>query len=125
MITANLKGSIPMKMKKIRISAKRQITIPQTFFSQLGFDTEAECLVRGNELVLRPAKTNMSSEFAEQILAELIAEGYSGNELLEKFKKAQRKVRPAVETMIEDAGHVAESDTGYMSYSDVFEEGKA
>lgn len=125
MITANLKGNIPMEMKKIRISAKRQITIPQTFFSQLGFDTEAECLIRGNELILRPAKTNMGGEFAEQILADLIAEGYSGNELLEEFKKAQKKVRPAVETMIRGAGYVAESDSGYMSYDDVFGEGKA
>ncbi len=36
------KGSIPMEIKKLSISAKRQITIPQKFFTMLGFDTEAE-----------------------------------------------------------------------------------
>ena len=46
-------------------------------------------------LVLRPVKENTSGEFAEQILADLIRQGYSGEELLEKFKQAQRKVRPA------------------------------
>ena len=56
----------------------------------LGFDAEAECMVRGNELVIRPVKTNAGGEFAEQILTDLIAQGYSGNELLEHFKKAQR-----------------------------------
>ena len=37
-----LKGSVPMEMKKVSISAKRQITIPQKFFTMLGFDAEAE-----------------------------------------------------------------------------------
>jgi hypothetical protein len=40
-------------------------------------------------LVLRPVKENTSGEFAEQILADLIRQGYSGEELLEKFKQAQ------------------------------------
>lgn len=52
------KGRVPMEMKKLSISAKRQITIPQKFFTMLGFDTEAECTVRGNELVIRPARAN-------------------------------------------------------------------
>ena len=80
-----IKGSIPMEIKKVSISAKRQITIPQKFFAMLGFDTEAECMVRGNELVIRPVRTNTGGEFAEQILADLIASGYSGNDLLEGF----------------------------------------
>ena len=39
------KGSIPMEIKKLSISAKRQITIPQKFFTMLGFDAEAEEIV--------------------------------------------------------------------------------
>ena len=116
-----LKGSVPMEMKKVSISAKRQITIPQKFFTMLGFDAEAECMVRGNELVIRPAKTNTGGEFAEQILADLIAQGYSGNELLDHFKEAQGQVRPAVEAMIVEAEHVAASESEYMSYEDVFD----
>ena len=114
------KSCIPMEIKKVSISAKHQITIPQKFFTMLGFDTEAECMVRGNELVIRPAKTNTGGEFAEQILADLIAQGYSGNELLEHFKKAQSQVRPTVEMMIEEAEHVAVSKSEYVSYEDVF-----
>ncbi len=109
-----------MEVKKLSISAKRQITIPQKFFTMLGFDTEAECTVRGNELVIRPARTNTGGEFAEQILTGLIAEGYSGNDLLERFKKAQEQVRPAVEAMLVDAEQVASSESGYISYVDVF-----
>ena len=68
--TIPLKGSASMESKKVSISSKRQITIPQKFFTLLGFNTEAECIMRGNELVLRPVKENTSGEFAEQILAD-------------------------------------------------------
>lgn len=115
------KGKNPMEIKKITISSKRQITIPQKFFSMLGFDTEAECLVRGNELVIRPVKTSTGGEFAEQILAELITQGYSGDELLAHFKKAQSQVRPAVEAMIGEAERAAKSETAFVSYADVFD----
>ena len=95
------------------------ITIPQKFFTMLGFDIEAECTVRGNELVIRPVRTNTGGEFAEQILADLIARGYSGNELLERFKKVQGQVRPAVEAMLADAERAASSQSGHISYEDV------
>lgn len=115
-----MKGSNRMEIKKVSISAKRQITIPQKFFVMLGFDTEAECMVRGNELVIRPAKTNTGGEFAEQILADLIGKGYSGNELLQHFKRAQSQIRLAVEKMIEEAEKVAVSESEYEPYDDVF-----
>ena len=114
------KGKNSMDIKKITISAKRQITIPQKFFSMLGFDTEAECLVRGNELVIRPVETGTGGEFAEQILADLIVQAYSGDELLMRFRKAQSQVRPAVEAVIGEAGRVAKSETAYVSYADIF-----
>ena len=118
--TIPLKGSASMESKKVSISSKRQITIPQKFFTLLGFNTEAECIMRGNELVLRPVKKNTSGEFAEQILADLIRQGYSGEELLEKFKQTQRKIRPAVEAMLAEADRVAESKSEGYSLEDVF-----
>lgn len=120
MPVAIMKGSVPMEMKKVSISAKRQITIPQKFFTMLGFDTEAECMVRGNELVIRPTKTNSGGEFAEQILADLIAQGYSGDDLLARFKSAQKEVRPAVEEMLAEAEQVAGSKSEFATYEDVF-----
>ena len=120
MSVAIMKGNITVEMKKVSISSKRQITIPQKFFSMLGFDTEAECMVRGNELIIRPAKTNSGGEFAEQILADLIAQGYSGDDLLAQFKKAQREVRPAVEKLLVEAEQAARSKSEYSTYEDIF-----
>lgn len=120
MATATKRGNGVMENKRVSISSKRQITIPQKFFTMLGFDTEAECCVRGNELVIRPLKRQSGGEFAEQILHDLISEGFSGQELLNEFKKAQQKVRPAVEALLNEAEKAANGETEALSYDDVF-----
>ena len=109
-----------MERKNVSISSKRQITIPQKFFTLLGFDTEAECFVRNNELIIRPVRVNSGGEFAEQILTDLVQKGLSGEELLAAFKKAQAEVRPAVERMIADAEEVAAGKGEYSTYNDIF-----
>ena len=114
------KGGSKMDRKVLSISSKRQITIPQKFYQLLGFGDEAECVLRGNELIIRPIKTVSGGEFAEQILAELILEGLSGEELLSKFKEKQAQVRPAVEAMLSDAEEVAEGKGEFATYDDVF-----
>ena len=96
------------------------MTIPQKFYEALGFSTEAECILRGNEIVLRPVKEQGGGEFAEQILADLIKQGLSGNQLLDEFKKAQKKVRPAVEAMLTQAEQAARGEGESYSYDDVF-----
>ena len=80
-----------------------------------------ECFVRGNELVICPVKETSNDNFAEQILADLINQGYSGNELLEEFKKAQKKVRPAVEAILDEAEQAAAGKTEYCTYEDLFD----
>lgn len=120
MATAIVKGGNPMNQKTIRISEKRQLTIPQKFYEALGFSTEAECILRGNEIILRPVKEQSGGEFAEEILADLIEQGLSGDQLLDEFKKAQKKVRPAVEAMLTQAEQAARGEGESYSYDDVF-----
>ena len=91
-----------MNKKIISISSKRQLTIPGAFFAKLGFEDKAECIIRDNELVIRPARIDSNGEFAEEILSDLIKEGYSGQALLKEFKNRQAKVRPAVKKMLDD-----------------------
>lgn len=122
MLTATMeKDNVKINRKILSISSKRQITIPQKFYQLLGFGDEAECVVRDNALIIRPVKAVSDGVFAEQILAELIAQGFSGQELLCEFKKKQAQVRPAVEAMLLDAKRVVEGKEKYVSYDDVFD----
>ena len=111
-----------MERKTIRISSKRQVTIPQRYFDRLGFGEEAECILRGDELVIRPVKVQGGGESSEQILADLIAQGYSGEQLLERFKTEQKKARPAVERMIDEADTLAASGQSGPSLDKLFGE---
>lgn len=108
------------EQKRVTITSKRQFTIPQRFFSELGFDREAICTMGDGMLIIQPATHVSGGEFAEQILSDLIAEGYSGDELLAEFKLRQSKVRPAVEELLEQAKEAANGRGEYSTYDDIF-----
>ena len=121
MIAKQTMQGIPQSKRKIvSISSKRQITIPQSFFTALGFGDKAECVVKDGALVIRPASMDSSGEFAGEILADLIAQGYDGQELLKQFKETQAKIRPAVEMIMDDAHKAATGKLASASYEDVF-----
>lgn len=109
------------EQKRVMITSKRQLTIPKKFYIELGFDREAVCTMGDGMLIIQPA-THVSGggEFAEQILSELIAKGFSGQELLNEFKTRQAKVRPAVEAMLEAAKAAASGTGEYSTYDDIF-----
>jgi bifunctional DNA-binding transcriptional regulator/antitoxin component of YhaV-PrlF toxin-antitoxin module len=109
--------------KRIKISSKRQITIPAKYYDALKIDKEMECIYTEGMLILLPIR-NEKSEFAEEILKDLINQGYSGEELLEEFKRMNRNVRPAVEKMIEESDDLAKKVVeNYMDYTaDIFVE---
>ena len=109
------------EQKRVTITSKRQFTIPQKFYAELGFDREAVCTMGEGMLIIQPAR-NLSGdgEFSEQIMADLIAEGFSGQELLDEFKTRQAKLRPAVERILEAARAVAHGDGEYSTYEEIF-----
>ena len=113
------KGEHPMLKKRISVSQKRQITIPIEFYNSVGIDKEVECYVQNNAIVIRPVRES-SGEFDEQILADLIAQGLSGQELLDKFKEARRQIRPAVERLLDEAHLAAKGKAPSHTYEDVF-----
>ena len=108
-----------MLKKRIAVSQKRQITIPIEFYNSLGIDKEVECYVQNNAIVIRPVRES-SGEFDEQILADLIAQGLSGQELLDKFKETRRQIRPAVERLLDEARLAAQGQASSEAYEDVF-----
>ena len=109
-----------MERKIISVSGKRQITIPQKYFEMLGFSNEAECILQNNAIVIRPIRENTGNEFSEQILADLIAQGFLGQELLEKFKEVSKKITPAMDKLIGEADRIAKGDPKSAAMSDIF-----
>jgi bifunctional DNA-binding transcriptional regulator/antitoxin component of YhaV-PrlF toxin-antitoxin module len=117
---ATIRSEAYMERKIISVSIKRQVTIPQKYFEALGFHNEAECILRDDGILIRPIRDINSGEFSEQILADLISQGLSGQELLERFKEQSKKVRPAVKKLIAQADAIAKSDEGKITLDEMF-----
>ena len=115
-----VRGEHPAERRIIRVSMKRQITIPQKYFDSLGFHHEAECVLGNGYILIRPVQDKSGSEFSEQILAELIAQGFTGPMLLEKFKQESKKIRPAVERMIAETDALIQKGEGKISLRELF-----
>ena len=109
-----------MERKIISVSVKRQLTIPQKYFDALGFGNEAECIMQDDGLLIRPVRIVGGSEFSEQILADLIAQGYEGQELLDKFKEYSKAVRPAVIKLLKDNEDFVKSCEGRIPMNELF-----
>lgn len=107
-----------MEKRRIRISSKRQITIPSKYYKALNLSNEVNCIYANNMLILTPAR-NDDPAFAEEILSDLIEQGYSGQKLLSEFKRISRQIRPAVEKLIEEADALAKAaSTNYIDQTD-------
>ena len=71
-------------------------------------------------LIIQPARQTDDGEFSEQILADLISEGFTGKALLDEFKIRRQKIRPAVESLIAEAKAAAMGKGEYSTYGDIF-----
>jgi bifunctional DNA-binding transcriptional regulator/antitoxin component of YhaV-PrlF toxin-antitoxin module len=108
----------PMEKRRIHISSKRQITIPSKYYNALGLTNEINCIYANNMLILTPVN-NEDPAFAEEMLSDLIEQGYSGQKLLSEFKRLSRQIRPAVEKIIQEADTIArEASINYFDSTD-------
>lgn len=75
----------------VKISSKRQITIPSKFYEAGGFDEYALCTWTEKGLLLQPLIVN-DEDNSVTILRQLVAEGYEGDELVDKYEEIQNKI---------------------------------
>ena len=120
MLKSRMKQNNPsIEKRRIHISSKRQITIPAKYYEALGLTKELDCIYSNGMLILTPVKKD-DLAFSEEILADLISQGYAGEKLLSagekllsEFKKITHQVRPAIEKIIEEADALAKASSEF------------
>jgi bifunctional DNA-binding transcriptional regulator/antitoxin component of YhaV-PrlF toxin-antitoxin module len=95
-----------MERKIINVTGKRQITIPLKFYERLHFGKEVECFLADGAVIIRPLSVS-DDNFTMEILKDLVAQGYSGNELIEKFAEQRGSIKKAIGTLINEADEIA------------------
>ena len=105
------------KVKRITVSSKRQISIPKEFYDAIGLGNEITIELLNNRLVIRPVREE-SEDFSEEILSDLIDEGYKGEELKAAFAERRAMLTSAVDNLIEEA----RNSKSYESFEDMLED---
>ena len=103
----------------IHVSGKRQITIPLKYHQALGLADQVVCSLENGALIIRPL-THDGHEFSVEILKDLVSQGLSGDELVNKFTEYSHQLKKAVQTMIKEADDIAAGHCYSASMDEVF-----
>lgn len=77
-------GGREFTSKRVKISTQLQVRIPAELYNRYGFGNEAECVATPTGVEFRPLKS--AAEQSTDLLQQLVAEGYSGDDLIEEFR---------------------------------------
>jgi bifunctional DNA-binding transcriptional regulator/antitoxin component of YhaV-PrlF toxin-antitoxin module len=109
-----------MDSRVIRVSRKRQITIPLKFYEALNLGDQVVCSLEGGAVVIRPLRRT-DDEFSVEILKDLVSKGFSGDELVSEFEAQSCKVKKAVHWLLEEADRIADGVQPASRFDDVFD----
>lgn len=97
--------------KVVKISSKRQVTIPAEWYREQGFSEYALVTRTETGFTFEPLEVK-AEDATERILRELIGAGYEGEELLEKYKEANAKIKSVREKIEEAEADIAAGRVG-------------
>lgn len=109
-----------MNRKIIRVSKKRQITIPIQFYEHLGLKNEVECSLEDDAIVIRPIQKKPTTDFSIEILKDLINKGFSGDELIKQFEKQSINTKMALIKILEEADAIAAGEKKSTTFDEIF-----
>ena len=95
----------------IKISSKRQITIPAKAYEEAGFKDYALCTWSDKGMFLQPLDVE-DEDVTIDILRYLINEGYEGEDLIAQYKAMKKKVVSVKDTLDEAERDIAEGRVG-------------
>ena len=75
----------------IKISSKRQITIPAKYYEAAGFGEYALCTWTDQGILLQPLDVD-DEDVTVDILRSLVTQGFEGEELIERYQETKRKI---------------------------------
>lgn len=89
--------------KYVRITGKRQVTIPKEFFEQLQLGAMLHAYVENGKLVLEPVRSEDPLDFSQEIINDLADAGFTGEALKREFSKRREGVIAAMKELIVEA----------------------
>ena len=95
----------------VKISSKRQITIPAKIYKGAGFKDYALCTWTDKGMFLQPLDVE-DEDVTVDILRYLIEEGYEGEDLIAQYQEMKKKVIPLKSRLDQAERDIAENRVG-------------
>ncbi len=105
----------------VRVSGKRQITIPLKYYQSLALGDQVECSLEDGALIIRPISQE-GSEFSVEILKDLVAQGLTGEALIQKFTERNQQIKTAIRNILDEADDIASGKRPAAGMKDIFGE---
>ncbi len=94
----------------LKISSKRQITIPSKIYESAGFGEYALCTWTEKGMFLQPLDVG-DEDVTVNILRYLIKEGYEGEDLITQYRAMKKKIIPLKAEIDQAERDIAEGRT--------------
>jgi len=98
--------------REIKITSKRQLTIPKAYFDYLGIEETVHAFLLDEGIFIKPDKKKSIQEIdVEIILRNIMNEGYAGDELADEFSRRVKEYNKVLERRIDGFLDDLTSDT--------------
>jgi bifunctional DNA-binding transcriptional regulator/antitoxin component of YhaV-PrlF toxin-antitoxin module len=108
--------------REITVTSKRQITIPKSFFDRLAIEETLVAYLLDDGIFLKPARKDDSvyAEDVEEIIRDVVREGYSGEELVAELARRLNEYNKFIERRIQEFERDLKSDSVSEDTEDEF-----
>jgi bifunctional DNA-binding transcriptional regulator/antitoxin component of YhaV-PrlF toxin-antitoxin module len=114
--------------RDIKITTKRQLTIPKAFFDYLGIEETVHAYLLDDAILIKPAQKKSVQEMdIEKIVRNVMNEGYSGDDMAEEIAYRIKQYNEHVERRINEflndmTSEEVEDDQGDVEFNglDIF-----
>ena len=105
----------------IKISSKRQITIPAQAYKDLHFGEYALCTWTERGILIQPLTVD-DEDISVGILRDLVRQGFEGEELVQRYAAEQKKLGPLFKELLQKAEEeLRDADNFGHAVDDLFE----
>ena len=73
----------------VKASADGSITVPKGLCEQIGVIANAECIIRNNEIIIRPFRDSTGDSIEGLLIKELMSKGFGYDELEEEYDRVR------------------------------------
>lgn len=73
----------------VKASADGSITVPKSLCEQIGVVTNAECIIRNNEIIIRPCRDGTGDSIEGLLIKELMSKGFSYDALEDEYDRVR------------------------------------